>query len=161
MHDIVVKVFNSNFRAVLASGLKITAEVKRRFEINDTDLLEKTHLIISGGLLLNGLYDGETNLKLAAQHHTGKNSQCRLYSEVMKGQALRAYGIKEALEYDFDGFFNVKRQIEGSIQWSSSIMALKDKSKGLTSADLQAYLENSDQIKSFVHVSSSFSSSLE
>jgi hypothetical protein len=155
MKDIVARVFNSQFRAIITSGLKCTLEVRRRFAIEDHDLLRQTHLIVSAAMLLNGLYDCEGRLKLSAEHSVGPWLYS-LYSEVIHGKAIRGFGVKYKTDQTTrDGFFNIKRQLPGAKDWHSSTLELS--SHGLTSEDISAYLNRSDQIKSFVYINSSFS----
>jgi len=163
MKDIVAKVFNPSFRAVITSGLRCSLEAKRRFSITDLSLMKETHLIISAAMLLNGLYDGESKLRLTSEHVKnvhGIDYYYRLYSEILGGKALRAYGTKEEM-LDGDeapaGFFHVKRQLKGATTWQTSTLKLKNEARGFLSDDLQSYLEYSDQIKSYVYINSSFS----
>jgi hypothetical protein len=156
MKDIVARVLNSQFKAIITSGLKCTLEVRRRFAIDDQDLLRETHLILSAAMLLNGLYDCEGRLKLSAEHSMGSSWLYSLYSEVIHGKAIRGFGVKYKTDHTtHNGFLNIKRQLPGAKDWHSSTLEVS--SRGLTSEDFAAYLDRSDQIKSFVYINSSFS----
>lgn len=162
MMDIVATVFTSRFRAIVTSGLKCTLEARRRFKIEDLELLRETHMVVSAGLLLNRLYNGESKLKVKAQHvkrSHGLTFDYSLYSEVLGETAMRAYGVKQELENfnEVSGNFYVKRRLPGESTWESSTLKLTDSSIGLTSEDLRSYLELTGQAKSRVYVNSFFS----
>jgi hypothetical protein len=159
--DIVAKVFNSRFRAVLTSGLNCTLEAKRRFNITDLELLKETHIAVSGAMLLNGL--DHTKLKIATEHYKrsfGVDYVCSIYCEFIGPTGIRAYALRSETDREVleaQGYFNLQRLPTGDIEWDSTTLKLANAAAGLSMEDFRSYLQYKGQPTSFMYSSSSFS----